>query len=171
MIVLFFTAVILVGFLVSANAQNPVVGNNYSFCLADPTGHPVKQASVRVNRKSGTLIRFFNLRDTSCATILLPSEFDTIVFLISSPGFLPFEKRQAVHNTYPETETLSLEWAPASLPGAEVRASRWVRGDTTFFNPEAYATGEEKKLKELLEKLPDFRIDENGVMRYKNRPI
>ena len=155
----------------SSLSQEVAQPKNFSFCLVDSLGQPITNASVRLNRKSGTIIRFLNLRDTSCATISLPTELDTVVLHITSLGFLPYEKKIPVRDETAGTQTFQLVWAPASLPDAEVRAPVWTRGDTTFYNPEAFAIGDEKKLKELLERLPDFRIDDRGVMRYKNKPI
>ncbi len=169
--VVFLLTVFLFGLLNYGNTQTAVNPIEYSFCLVDSTGQPVKSASARLNRKSGTIIQFLNLRDTNCTTIRFPAELDTVVLHISSMGFLAFEKKMAVRDSYPEAETIYLMWAPPSLPDAEIRAPVFTRGDTTFYNPEAFASGDEKKLKELLERLPDFRIDERGVMRYKNKPI
>ena len=47
----------------------------------------------------------------------------------------------------------------------------WRRGDTTFYSAKSFAEGSEKKLKDLLEKIPDFTITEDGQLRYKNKII
>ncbi|MEO5942377.1 MAG: hypothetical protein ABIP30_02550, partial [Ferruginibacter sp.] len=46
----------------------------------------------------------------------------------------------------------------------------WRRGDTTFFNVNSFAEGTERKLKDILEKMPGFEISVDGKLRY-NRKI
>ncbi len=47
----------------------------------------------------------------------------------------------------------------------------WVRGDTTFFRADAFKTGDERKLKDLVTKMPEFEIDGNGNLLYKKKIV
>ncbi len=47
----------------------------------------------------------------------------------------------------------------------------WKRGDTTNFRADAFKEGDEKKLKDLVKKMPDFVLEENGGLFYKNKPV
>ncbi|MFV0605616.1 MAG: hypothetical protein ACK5NK_07230 [Niabella sp.] len=58
------------------------------------------------------------------------------------------------------------------LDTVTVMPPMWKSGDTTFYNVAAFKEGEEKKLVDLLNKLPDFRVDENsGDLSYKGARI
>ncbi len=47
----------------------------------------------------------------------------------------------------------------------------WHRGDTTSYNVNSFADGDERKLKDILEKMPGFEISADGELRYKRKVI
>lgn len=47
----------------------------------------------------------------------------------------------------------------------------WKRGDTINFRADAFKEGDEKKLKDVIEKLPGFEITMDGRLLYKQKPI
>lgn len=44
----------------------------------------------------------------------------------------------------------------------------WKRGDTTFYKVDEFKEGDEKKLIDILKRLPDFRVMDDGTLLYKN---
>jgi hypothetical protein len=47
----------------------------------------------------------------------------------------------------------------------------WKRGDTTFYNTAYFKEGEERKLKDLIVKIPGFDIKDDGSLYYKNKAV
>ena len=47
----------------------------------------------------------------------------------------------------------------------------WRRGDTTIYTVDSFITGEERKLKDILTKLPGFAIDDEGKLKFKNKEV
>lgn len=47
----------------------------------------------------------------------------------------------------------------------------WKRGDTTFYNTAYFKEGEERKLKDLIVKIPGFDIKDDGSLYYKNKLV
>src|SRR5690606_25866976 len=59
-----------------------------------------------------------------------------------------------------------------TLNEVEIKAPPiWKRGDTTFYEVEAFKDGDEKKLKDILLKMPDFKEDEHGNILFKKKVI
>lgn len=46
-----------------------------------------------------------------------------------------------------------------------------VRNDTTRIDPKQFTTGEERKIEDVLKKLPGISIDEKGTIKYQNKAI
>ncbi len=81
------------------------------------------------------------------------------------PDFQPTQTYQ--HDFVLEIETTTLEEVVVSEP------SRYVQnGDTTSFKVEAYRDGTERKIEDLIKKLPNVEVnDRTGAIKYKGKPI
>ena len=169
----YFLAIALLLASLCPNAQNKTV--HISGCIVDSSGQPVTQAQVRVRLgEAGRLLAFQTLGPRHCFVLQIHTEpSDSVMLFITHPA-LETKKIAAppdIDSTWNLTEIV-LEKNKNVLPNVTVTTPpMWVRGDTTFFAADYYREGNEKKLKELLLKMPDFEIDASGNLLYKRRLV
>jgi hypothetical protein len=112
--------------------------------------------------------------DLTLVTILagLP---DTLELRLLPDTYQPY--RQLLYRSlWSDADTISLtvllQKQVDTLPNVEVKAPpTWRRGDTTFFKASAYTAVGDKKLKDIIEKMPGFSIDEQGSLRFQNKLV
>lgn len=60
----------------------------------------------------------------------------------------------------------------SNLPEVVLNAPKvWSRGDTTFLSVSGFKEGDERKLQDILEKMPGFKINEQGKATYNGKVI
>jgi hypothetical protein len=131
------------------------------------------QITVRQGYR-GRILAFSNSGFDSCFKINFHYQTgDSLLLIISHPAY---QSRYLLLS--PSTSlkldlgTILIQKQRHVLPNVTIQTPPvWVRGDTTFFSADYYREGEEKKLRELLMKMPDFSIDEQGNLLYKKRRI
>lgn len=133
----------------------------------------INNSTVKISDlKTGRIFKYLNTgKNNFFNEVITLRTQDTLLVTISHTSYNLFEEKVlAIHN--PVLLKVILEIKTKELRQVEIEAPKnWVRGDTTFYRVDAYKEGNEKKLKDLLIKLPDFRIDEKGKMLYKNKVL
>ena len=100
---------------------------------------------------------------------------DTLELRLLPDTYKPY--RQLLYRSlWSDCDTISmtvlLQKQVDTLPNVEVKApATWRRGDTTFFKASAYTAAGDKKLKDIVEKMPGFSIDEQGSLRFQNKLV
>ncbi|QJD96645.1 TonB-dependent receptor [Mucilaginibacter robiniae] len=143
--------------------------------VTDTAGVGVVNCTVTLfGANDGLIYSHFNIGNNN--TFKVEIDFgrnDSLVVEVHHLAFTPFRRVYAV---VPGTTTLrlsaTLHSAVRNLKEVNITPPRiWKRGDTTFYKANQFKEGDEKKLKDLLLKLPDFRLETDGQITYKNKPL
>ncbi len=142
--------------------------------VLDSNGAALKPFTLKILRTTNnSIITYRFVSDTNRVSLPIGSPFpDSIKIVIESPAFIPFVQKYKITDSLPLDIIATMQKAHSTLKDVLVTAPPvWTRGDTTFYKVEAFKSGEEKKLKDIIEKLPDFRFDRSGALLYKNKPV
>lgn len=142
--------------------------------IKDKTSEGISDVYIKItSKKRPYILAYTNTGKENCFSISIhftsedsffitashiTHQTSTVSKLIASSGLINFEI-----NMPPQKEVLK-EVVITTPPV-------WVRGDTTFFKAEYFKEGEERKLKDLIVKMPGFEIDEAGNLLYRKRKI
>jgi hypothetical protein len=164
---------ILIACLLTAfklKAQNIVVQGE----IVSDSGTVVYDVSVKIiNKSSGLLLAYFNTGKTNQFTRTVSiNSVDSICITASHVSYRTYTSCKSM--TAAGTVKFHIILQPNSklLDDVKVEAKRiWKSGDTTFFSASAFKEGDERKLRDLILKMPGFEIDENGDLLYKKKRI
>lgn len=138
-------------------------------------GEPLSNYILKVKKKNKPSLLFFDpaiadaqfqfklqklQRNDTLELIIEKSSFETVVKEITLTSY-PFEM---------DIEVI-LPLKPKELKEIVIKPSVWRRGDTTIYTVDSFKTGEERKLKDILTKLPGFAIDDDGKLKFKNKEV
>lgn len=140
----------------------------------DSSGGIIKPFSIKLQRiLNQSIITHQYIADTNFVKIPIGQSFpDSFRVIIESSAYMPFAENFSKNDPHLSELEVILRKANSTLKNVLITAPPvWKRGDTTFYRVEAFKSGEEKKLKDIIEKLPDFKIDKSGVLLYKNKVV
>src|SRR5690606_26634903 len=96
---------------------------------------------------------------------------DTIMIHASNPGHGTATYKLPVLENAEYSIDLTLQQKSDTLENIVIKAPPvWKRGDTTFFNVESFKRFSDKKLADIIGKMPGFEIDAEGNLFY-NRQL
>ncbi|MCA0396287.1 MAG: outer membrane beta-barrel family protein [Bacteroidetes bacterium] len=131
-------------------------------------------SSIKVVQKgSNRLMAFKNADERTVVDFALRyTKPDTILVIASYTGYRSDTVELRVNKPQKFQLSFTLTIQPA-LKAVVVEADRavWKSGDSTFFNVESFKEPGQRKLGEIIAGLPGFRINEKGVLLYKNQPV
>lgn len=144
--------------------------------VSDSSGLPLRGAYGRLHFLNQPSIVAFGISNDSGLLVLstsVPVSTDSIELQVSAVAHLPFVVRMATHqNGIHSTLQVLLKAAPNTLPNAVVVApAQWQRGDTTFYRVSSFLQQGDKKLKDVLAKLPGFELSASRGLLFKGRPV
>lgn len=118
-------------------------------------------------------LHFASLAQTNKFSIPLDKldNVDSIELIISKQGFSTLTSQIdlfSLDHQKPMQFYLSPE--VKELKEILIKPSYWKKGDTTFYMVDSFRTGEENKLKDIIEKLPGFSYS-NETLRYKGKAV
>ncbi|WP_162795922.1 hypothetical protein [Pedobacter nanyangensis] len=152
-------------------AQNPKI--EVKGDIVDGDGVGITNCTVKIaGQKSGIIYSYFNTGIQNHFTISIhPIDTDSITVTISHAAY----ETLTIAKAFPKNQNiirLNLKMAVKTLKQVDIKAPAiWVRGDTTFYKVDAFKEGDEKKLKDLLVKLPHFEVTGDGDLLYKKLPV
>lgn len=124
-------------------------------------------------QKSSQILSYFNTGNKETFFAEIPfKKSDTFLITVTHIGFETEVISRFVNN--PDTQFVNIKMKPRidTLHGVVIKGPPvWVRGDTTFFNADAFKMGSETKLKDLITNMPGFEIDRNGNLLYNKKPV
>lgn len=137
-------------------------------------GIGVNNCTVKISAVTSNVIySYFNTGEKST--------FDTKLNLISKDSILIEVSHVSYNMAYIKlnlkghnSDKVNIVVQPKTnnLSPVEVKAPPvWVRGDTTFHKVDSFKEGDERKLKDILLKLPKFSLDNTGKLLYKEQLI
>lgn len=167
-----FSIVLLCMFYIisSLQAQVSVEGS-----ITDATGAPVMGCVLRVKKNQNpALLHFEMLTQTNRFGFTLQDlrKGDTVEVEITHMSYQTLVHKIPV-TQLPKKESLQFILTPQAkeLKEIVIKPAIWRRGDTTIFSIDSFTNGEERKLKDIITKLPGFTSDPNGQLRFKNKKV
>ncbi|MDF2159175.1 carboxypeptidase-like regulatory domain-containing protein [Algoriphagus sp. CAU 1675] len=164
----FFVILFFTGITFSAFAQNkPLVGQ-----VLDSLNRPIAYANVVAINQSTQKIGGFGISNDEGRFKITLAPGNEYLLRVSFVGYRQFE--MPVKEWDSEVPMLIvLEQADTELGLVEVVSELPVtmKGDTLTYKTDAFTTGNERKLEDVLEKLPGFQVDENGEVKVQGKKV
>ena len=142
---------------------------------SETTHQPIESVYVTLNQLSDSLIVAFDRTDAAGAFALTfqPEAGQAYYLAVSHVSYqrtlLPLPTNDAWHNPF----TINMQLGSLVLNEVQVTARVAVReqGDSTHYRVDAFRNGSEQTLEEVLRKMPNIRVDDNGTIFFKNKRI
>lgn len=143
--------------------------------ISDTANVPVTGCVLKIKKKNKIEFLYFEiLHQKSHFNIILPKvkKGDTLEIQIEHSSYTPVTEILVVSETVQKNE-LKVKLYPfvKQLKEIVIKPAFWKRGDTTIYTVDSFATGEERKLKDIITKLPGFTIDHEGNLKFKNKKV
>jgi hypothetical protein len=128
--------------------------------VKDSLQNPMPYANVIAKPKDVSKNLQFAITDNEGYYKLLLEKGDTIAISISYLGYKPIDYQFiSLKNT---NKDFVLQQSSESLDEIIIEMPVTVRGDTTTYKTSKFIDGSERKLKNILKKLPGVEVDKNG---------
>jgi hypothetical protein len=140
--------------------------------VLDSLNRPIAYANVVAINQSTQKISGFGISNDEGKFKVTLAEGATYLLRVSFVGYLKFEK--VVSDWNPDTpQVVRLKQNDTELGLVEVVSEMPVsmKGDTLTYKTDAFTTGTERKLEDVLEKLPGFQVDENGDVKVQGKNV
>jgi hypothetical protein len=150
-------------------------GQSISGKVESVTGEKIAHAQIILKDSiNATQIKEFALAVNGVYQLQIRKKYVSLVVEVSTMGY---KKEVFVIDTLKSqtyTHDFMLEPATSDLQEVIVSASKKYEqnGDTTSFNVDAYRDGSERKIEDIIKKLPGVEVNENtGAIKYKGKAI
>ncbi|MDI1324931.1 MAG: carboxypeptidase-like regulatory domain-containing protein [Algoriphagus sp.] len=157
-------------FLISVAAfsqTKPLVGQ-----VLDSLNRPIAYANVVAINQSTQKIGGFGITNEEGRFKVTLAEGSQFLLRISFVGYQQFERLITEWDSEVQMQIV-LKQSDTQLGLVEVVSEMPVtmKGDTLTYKTDAFTTGNERKLEDVLEKLPGFQIDENGDVKVQGKKV
>lgn len=144
----------------SATAQSYTI----SGVITDTLNNPLPYANILAKPLSTAIKMAFAITDESGKYELALQKGESYTITISYLGFQPIVFEQQL--TADSSKDFQLRPAVNELDEVVVNSkiAVVVKEDTIIYDPKIFTTGKERKLKQLLKKLPGVEVDKNGAI-------
>ncbi len=140
-------------------------------------GEPLSRANLILKKsvEDGNISEFFITNDKGNFSYILKKKYDTTIFIEVS--VLNYEKivdsivNPEVNKTYHFDIVLTPKITELDEVIISERKKFTIKKDTVVFNPEAYKDGTERKVEDLIKKLPGIEVEENGRIKYRGKTV
>lgn len=142
--------------------------------IKDPTGNPLEMANVIAFKQGTKFLQSYSITDSK-GNYKLSLEKGQDYTLRTS--YLGFDSKSIdisiVATSKNIIKNIVLEEANQSLDVVEITYEMPVKisGDTISYNAESFTNGTEKKLEDILAKLPGIDIDDNGEIEVEGKKV
>jgi hypothetical protein len=140
--------------------------------VSDTLNQPIPYANVIAINQTTQKIGGFGISDVSGRFKISLTTGSEYLLRVSFVGFKQFER---VINEWSSDEQIKiiLSQDETMLDQVEVvyELPITMKGDTLTYKTDAFTTGTERKLKDVLEKLPGFEVDENGEVKVQGKKV
>ncbi|NAS29406.1 TonB-dependent receptor [Flavobacteriaceae bacterium R38] len=168
-----FLSILFIGlgiFCSKLSAQNVRVEG----VVKDSLNQPLELANVlALNPETKGIESYAITDDTGRFALSLPKN-KTYTLKVSYLGYKTKEEQLVIGDSKEKiVKEIVLFQDTNVLEGVEVvqELPISVRGDTIVYKADAFANGKEKKLKDVLEKLPGFEVDKNGEVKVQGKKV
>ncbi len=142
-------------------------------CITQDNKVIVGASVIFYKKSSGVMLAFSTSgNDGTFEKHLRLNLIDTLVMKASNTGRITIQSEFIFNKDTVVDKLIVLHLDTVSLKNVTVTAQPiWVRGDTTFFKADFFKDGGERKLADLIVKMPGFEIDEQGNLLYKKKIV
>lgn len=141
--------------------------------VKDPQGNPLEMANV-IALKSNNTIEAFSITDAKGNYRLTVEPNQTYQVRVSYIGFAPFQETVIITTASGNiTKPIVLNAVDDKLKEVEVtyKIPIKISGDTLTYDKDAFASGHEKKLGDVLKKLPGVEINTEGEVEVEGKKV
>jgi hypothetical protein len=162
---LLFFAVLLTNFALSQSVR-------FEGFVTDATSFPMEMANVMaINQATKTMDAYAITNDKGKFVLSLKANTDYSI-KVSYIGYKPLDL--AITTTAENiTKALILEEGGIALEGVEIVREMPVsiKGDTIVYNADSFSTGTERKLEDILKKLPGVEVNADGEVEVEGKKV
>ncbi len=142
--------------------------------VKDAKGIPLEMANVIAFKKGTKLLQSYSITDHNGKYKLSLEDTQEYTLKISYLGFDTMSVDFSVNNSVKNLKKdFVLNQSSEKLNEVEITYEMPVKivGDTIVYNTDSFTTGKEKKLEDVLEKLPGIDIDDNGEVEVEGKKV
>jgi len=142
--------------------------------IKNEAGEPLEMANVIAFKKGTNFLQSYSITDVKGNYRLALEQNEAYTLKVSYLGFDTQDFEVDTNNTTADfTKDFVLKESSESLNTVEITYEMPVRivGDTIVYNSDSFTTGTEKKLEDVLEKLPGIDIDDNGEVEVEGKKV
>ncbi len=160
---------LLLSFTFPTVAQNLLITGK----VVDSLNSPIEFANVIVLNPETKAIEAFSISSTEGKFKLHLNAGQAYILKASFVGYQPFEVSFTPTKELSENIVIELAIATDYLDEVQVVQEMpiMMSGDTLIYKTDAFTDGRERKLQDVLEKLPGMEVDENGEVRVQGKKV
>lgn len=138
-------------------------------------GEPIFSANIlfKESQKPDLVVEFCQTNKQGAFTYKLKKEYPKLLVEITALGYQSQQQEIENYHTLVEPLLFVLEKSTQALKTVVVKSYKIKeKNDTVFYNPKAFADGTERKVEDILKKLPGIEVNEkSGQISYKGKPV
>jgi hypothetical protein len=142
--------------------------------VKDSLGNPLEMANVIAFKKGTKFLQSYSITDTKGNYKLSVAQSQEYTLKVSYLGFDTQEINILVDNSNTDiNKDIILKESSRALNEVEITYEMPIKiiGDTIVYNADSFTSGKEKKLEDVLKKLPGIDIDENGEVEVEGKKV
>ncbi|MDX5586653.1 MAG: carboxypeptidase-like regulatory domain-containing protein [Aureibaculum sp.] len=142
--------------------------------VKDTLGNPLEMANVIAFKKGTKFLQSYSITDSKGNYRLTLEQGQEYTFKVSYLGYDTQNIDILIDNTSATLEKhIVLKESNESLSEVELTYEMPVQiiGDTIVYNTDSFVSGKEKKLEDVLKKLPGIDIDDNGEIEVEGKKV
>jgi hypothetical protein len=142
--------------------------------IMDSTEKPLEMANVIAFKKGTNVLQSYSITDSKGNYKLSLGQNEAYTLKVSYFGFNTKNEDIEVGNTTADIlKNFVLEESNESLNEVQITYEMPVKivGDTIVYNADSFTSGKEKKLEDVLKKLPGIDIDDNGEVEVEGKKV
>ncbi|SNR75103.1 carboxypeptidase-like regulatory domain-containing protein [Lutibacter flavus] len=153
-----------------------LISQNVKFegIVKNKAGEPLEMANVIAFKKGTKFLQSYSITDSKGNYKLSLEENESYTLKVSYLGFNTKDLDVDIsNNSEGLTKDIVLEEANEELSEVEITYEMPVKivGDTIVYNTDSFTSGKEKKLEDVLKKLPGIDIDDNGEVEVEGKKV
>ncbi|MBT8385672.1 MAG: TonB-dependent receptor, partial [Bacteroidia bacterium] len=142
--------------------------------VKDSLGNPLEMANVIAFKKGTTFLQSYSITDARGNYRLTLEQNQPYTFKVSYIGYDTHQIDISIDSSSTTLEKhFVLKESKESLAEVELTYEMPVQiiGDTIVYNADSFVSGKEKKLEDVLKKLPGIDIDDNGEVEVEGKKV
>ena len=142
--------------------------------IKDQAGNPLEMANVIAFKKGTSFLQSYSITDSNGNYKLSLEEEESYTLKVSYLGYDSKSVDVTIDNTLKDfKQDIVLSESNESLNEVEITYEMPVKiiGDTIVYNTDSFTSGKEKKLEDVLKKLPGIDIDDNGEIEVEGKKV